>query len=240
MAAAMTCHGSHRGIPRQPTWYSTGDHGRPWVPMAVAMGAHGRPRDPTAASGTPREDRGMSWQLPLACTVCTRAGSRECSGGNTHGAHDVGAHAAAHVAAHMTTHMGVHGSPCGSPRGSLLHATWAMWLLRDSHVGCHARSDGLPWAAMGCHGMPWGLLTTSKCTKLSKIITNNKKTSCSRDGNLCYHGRRLEYSFLVFFLPHGLPWASPWHPTWHSTWQPMAAHVASHGSPRGRPCPVAR
>ena len=114
-AAAMVCQGSHRGIPRQPTWYSTGDHGRPWVPMAVAMGAHGRPRDPTAASGTPREDRGMSWQLPLACTVCTRAGSRECSGGNTHGAHDVGAHAAAHVGCHVGSRVGCRvGSRVGS------------------------------------------------------------------------------------------------------------------------------
>ena len=54
MAAAMTCHGSHRGIPRQPTWYSTGDHGRPWQLLW----------EPTAACGTLREDRGMPWQLP--------------------------------------------------------------------------------------------------------------------------------------------------------------------------------
>ena len=47
MAAAMACHRSHHGIPREPTLYSTGDHGGPWVPMTVAIGAHGRPRDPT-------------------------------------------------------------------------------------------------------------------------------------------------------------------------------------------------
>ena len=51
---------------------------------------------------------------------------------------------------------------------------------------------------------------------------------------LCYHGR-LEYDFLVFFMPHGLPWA----PTWNATWAAMGCHVGAlvqlHGNSRGIP-----
>ena len=159
MAAAMACHGSHRGIPREPTLYSTADHGRPWLPVTVAMGAHGRPRDPT---GRPRDVMAVT---TVGLTVFIPSGSRgfpvatptEPKWEPTR--HLMAARVGAHVAAHIAAHMGAHGSH--------------LWEAVASHVACHVA----------------GLMATHVACRMQGIKKHENRTQGVRGNKvsrLCY------------------------------------------------------